>query len=59
MGNETKAAIMIKEIKQMTPEQAVAWCEALSIDWINFNVSKMGKPMTWIKALQARANDIN
>lgn len=59
MGNETKDTIMIKEIKQMTPEQAVAWCDALSLDWMNFNVSEMGKPMTWIKALQARANDIN
>ena len=50
---------MIKEIQQMTPEQAVAWCEALSLDWLNFNVNETEKPMTWIKALQIRANDIS
>jgi hypothetical protein len=59
MANETKDTTMIKEIKQMTPEQAVAWCEALSLDWLNFDVREMDKPMTWIKALQARANDTN
>jgi len=58
MANKTKDLYMKSEVSQMTPEQAIAWCEALSIDWINFNVNQVQKPITWIKALQIRANDL-
>ena len=58
MANKTKDLYMQKEVSQMTPEQAIAWCEALRLDWLNFNTNEVKKPLTWIKALQIRANDL-
>lgn len=58
MANKTKDQYMRAEINQLSPEQAIAWCEVLKLDWRRFDIAKVKGPTTWIKELQVRANDI-
>ena len=57
MANKTKDQYMKAEVHHLTPEQAIAWCDALKLDWRSFDVAKVKGPITWVKALQMRAND--
>lgn len=45
-----------REIRQMTPEEARAWCHVLRLDWITFNVEVV-RGRTYRELLQIRAND--
>lgn len=48
---------IMREVAQLTPDQAVAWCEELYIDWQAYDPNDTRQCDTWVKALQARAND--
>jgi len=51
-----KETNMEREVRQMSPDEARAWCRALRLDWITFNVDLV-KGRSWIELLQMRAND--
>ena len=56
MVTERKSeAHLDREIRQMSPSEARAWCRALRLDWVTFNVDLV-KGRSWIELLQIRAN---
>ena len=53
MKNETNWE---REIRQMTPEEARAWCNVLRLDWMTFDVTRV-KGRGYHELLQIRANE--
>ena len=48
--------IPVNEIKKLTQQEAVVWCEQLGLDWQAFDEALAAKPTNWVTALKIRAN---
>lgn len=56
MKANKKESNWAREVRQMTPEAARAWCHVLRLEWMTFDVSKV-KGRSYAELLQIRAND--
>ena len=51
-----KETNMQREVRQMSPDEARAWCKVLRLNWITFS-EDLVKDRSWVELLQIRAND--
>ena len=50
-----KETNMQREVRQVSPDEARAWCKVLRLNWITFS-EDLVKDRSWVELLQIRAN---